>query len=124
MIDIRVVKEQDVERVVRFCTENGKRVPKEIGTSMIAERRETGEILGFFHVAPKLFLDPLVVSKDVGKIEALRLYERLLDVVSGIVSNTGNKIYFTAEGDEFISFLQKKYQIEEYTKETTYLGEL
>ena len=124
MIDIRSVTEADIARVLKFCADNGRRQPSDIGTSVLAENRETGEIVGFFHIAPKLFLDPLVIDAGLGKIERVKILERLCDVVSGILTTTPTKqIYFTAEGDEFVALLEKKYDVKEFTKETTYVGE-
>lgn len=125
MIDIAQVKEEDIARIAKFCQDNGKRLPKEAGASVYAENRETGEILGYVHVATKTFIDPFVLDEKLSVVQRVRVLERLFDTVTGLCIATGNKdIYFTAMGKDFIEFLEKKYGVEKYTDEATYIGEV
>ena len=80
-----------------------------------------GKIVGYVHVCTKTFIDPMVVSMDRHPVERIKTIHDLMTTVRGICYESGvNQVYFTAEGEDFIKFLEKKFDIELFTKEQLY----
>lgn len=113
---IRKATLEDSERIKNFCYANNKRLPSENGINLLIEQGD--EIKGFVHVGVKTFIDPMVVSDCLGKIESVKIIDELMTAVRGVCIGSGvEDVYFTAEGQGFISFLEKKFDVEKYTDE-------
>ena len=116
---IRKATLEDWEKIVDFCHVNNKRLPSEIGVGIVDE--VDGNIVGYVHVCTKTFIDPMVVSMDRHPVERIKTIHDLMTTVRGICYESGvNQVYITAEGEDFIKFLEKKFDIELFTKEQLY----
>lgn len=116
---IRRAREEDYEKIKEFCVKNNKRIPNEMGWGIISEER--GEINGFVHVAPKYFLDPLVVDESLHPVARIRIIQEILNTCNGACMVNGiDRIYFTAEG-KFVEFLEGKFGVEKFTTEDVYI---
>lgn len=120
MINVRLYTENDTEAIKNLCIKYNKRLPSEYGFMLVATL-ENGEIIGFANVAPKLFIDPFVVDEGKTPIEKIKIFDAMGHFIKGHISTAGiNNIYFTASGEEFVSFLKKRFNAEEFTDEKTY----
>ena len=120
MINVRRAKETDAEAIKDLCVKFNKRLPTELGFTLVATE-ENGEIVGFANVVPKLFIDPLVVNEEKQPVEKVKIFDAMGHFIRGYVSTTNSpNVYFTASNEEFISFLEKRFFAEEFTEEKTY----
>lgn len=116
---IRRATEQDVPKLQEFCVKNNKRFPAEAGIGIISE--ESGIINGYVHLATKTFIDPMVVDESLHPIARIRIIDSILHAVDGMcMAMNVDKVYFTASGN-FVEFLEKKFGVEKFTDEDTYL---
>jgi len=116
---IRRATPEDFPKIEEFCTKNKKRPPSEVGWGIISEK--DGEIDGFVHLAPKMFIDPMVVDETLHPIERIRIIDGILNVCTGLcIANGVDRVYFTASGD-FVDFLEKRFGVEKFSTEDIYI---
>ena len=124
MINVRQAQDKDIEEIKSLCFDNNRRLPSEIGNLIVAEK--DGKIVGHANVCLKSFIDPLVIDeKNCGTVEKVRIIDALYNTIKGIfIANNIQQFYFTASGDDFIKFLEKKFDVEVYSKEQLFKGKI
>lgn len=120
MLNVRQATEQDWEAIKDLCFKYNRRLPSGIGFGSVVVNEENS-IVGFAHIEPKIFIDPLVIDEDRKPVEKVRIIDALGNFIGGHLATIGAKtVYYTAEGEEFTNFLEKKFNSELFTEEATY----
>ena len=110
---------EDAQKIFDFCHRNNKRTPSEVGTTILAI--DGDEIVGVSHCVLKPFIDPMAVSMEKAPIERMRIMEGMLNISRGVFIASGSEhVYFSAEGDDFIKYLENRFDIEKFTNESTF----
>lgn len=120
MIKVRQATEQDLEEIKDLCFKYNRRLPSEYGFGLVCVDNEN-KIVGFANVAPKIFIDPLVLDEGRNPVEKVRVLDAMATFIGGNLATNGIKtVYYTAEGEEFIDILSRRFGSELFTEEKTY----
>ena len=120
MLKVRQATEKDLDAIKNLCYKYNKRLPSEYGFGLVCVNNEN-EVVGFANIAPKIFIDPLVIDEGRLPVEKIKILDAMGHFINGNLSTNGVKtVYYTAEGEDFTNILDKMFGSELFTEEKTY----
>lgn len=123
-IKIREFQQQDAEMVWELCSRVMERTPQfPVIYAVVA--KEDDKIVGFSAISENLMIEPLAVNNNISHLKYVWIKVQLLNNIRNRIKELNiNKVMFSSNDNKLIKFLNKRFNIQEYTKEPLYIVNL